>query len=102
SRVAYGLGITPERLKMIDGAEQVLRDAGLESVRVRLHANELARLEVPVSALPRLCDEALRSHVVERLRGLGFRFVTLDLEGFRSGSFQNLVSAEDLLRFSQK
>ena len=102
SRVAYGLGITPERLQMIDAAEQVLREAGLQSVRVRLHANELARLEVPVAALPRLCDEGLRSHVVARLREIGFRFVTLDLEGFRSGSFQNLVSTEDLIRFSQK
>jgi pyridinium-3,5-biscarboxylic acid mononucleotide sulfurtransferase len=100
SRVAYGLGITPERLVRIDAAEQTLRSLGLGAVRVRLHENELARLEVPLSALPRLCEGAVRETVVARLRELGFRYVTLDLEGFRSGSFQQLVPEEELLRFA--
>lgn len=102
SRIAYGVSVTPERLAMIDGAEQLLRATGLSSVRVRLHPNDLARLEAPLEALSLLCEESTRTLIVERLRELGFRFVTLDLEGFRSGSFQNLVSTEDLLRFSQK
>jgi pyridinium-3,5-biscarboxylic acid mononucleotide sulfurtransferase len=102
SRVAYGLNITPERLARIDAAEQVLRAQGLETVRVRLHENELARLEVPVAALPRLCEEGVREAVVAKLRELGFRYVTLDLEGFRSGSFQQLVPAEQLTRFTQR
>lgn len=101
SRVAYGLGITPERLARIDAAEQVLRTHGLGAVRVRLHENELARLEVPLAALPRLCEEGVRMAVVTQLRALGFRYVTLDLEGFRSGSFQQLVPAEELTRFAQ-
>jgi uncharacterized protein len=100
SRVAYGLNITPERLARIDAAEQFLRQFGLAAVRVRLHENELARLEVPMAALARLCESEIRKRVCERLRALGFRYVTLDLEGFRSGSFQQLVPAEELTRFS--
>jgi uncharacterized protein len=101
SRVAYGLGITPERLARIDAAEQALRELGLGAIRVRLHENELARLELPLDALSRLCEGAVRTAVVERLRSLGFKYVTLDLEGFRSGSFQQLVPASELARFAQ-
>lgn len=100
SRVAYGLNITPERLARIDAAEQVLRSLGLPSVRVRLHENELARLEVAVDALPRLCEPQVRETIVRQLRQLGFRYVTVDLEGFRSGSFQQLVPAETLTAFT--
>jgi uncharacterized protein len=100
SRVAYGLGITPERLARIDAAEQVLRKLGLGIVRVRLHENELARLEVPLNALSRFSEGGIRESIVNQLRALGFRYVTLDLEGFRSGSFQQLVPAEELTRFS--
>jgi uncharacterized protein len=101
SRIAYGVGVTPERLARIDSAEQLLRDLGLGTVRVRLHENELARLEVPLDALARLCEPAVRSAVVARLRKLGFRYTTVDLEGFRSGSFQQLVSPDELVRFSK-
>lgn len=101
SRVAYGLGITPERLARIDAAEQILRAHDLGTVRVRLHENDLARLEVPLGALPRLCEAKVREAVVEQLRALGFHYVTLDLEGFRSGSFQQLVPIEELTRFAQ-
>jgi uncharacterized protein len=101
SRVAYGLEITPERLARIDAAEQVLRSLGLPTLRVRLHENELARLEVPLAALGRLCEEGTRKRIVAELRQLGFRYVTLDLEGFRSGSFQQLVPTEDLMQFGQ-
>jgi uncharacterized protein len=100
SRIAYGVSVTPERLARIDAAEQELRSLGLEFVRVRLHEHELARLETPLEALPRLCDEAVRQRLVGRLRELGFRFVTVDLEGFRSGSFQQLVPSEELARFA--
>jgi uncharacterized protein len=100
SRVAYGVSVTPERLARIDAAEQFLRSLGLARVRVRLHENELARLEAPLDALARLCDDEVRGAVVARLRELGFRYVALDLEGFRSGSFQQLVSIEDRERFA--
>ncbi len=102
SRIAYGVSVTPERLARIDAAEQLLRSFDLGSVRVRLHENELARLEVPLAALLRLCDETVRPAIVARLRELGFRYVTIDLEGFRSGSFQQLVPSEELTRFAAK
>jgi pyridinium-3,5-biscarboxylic acid mononucleotide sulfurtransferase len=101
SRVAYGLNITPERLARIDAAEQALRALDLHAVRVRLHENELARLEVSVEDLPRLCEPTARQTIVERLRSLGFRYITVDLEGFRSGSFQQLIPASELERFAQ-
>lgn len=100
SRIAYGVAVSPERLARIDAAERALREAGLGTVRVRLHENDLARLEVPLAELPRLCQDAIREPLVARLRELGFRYVTLDLEGFRSGSFQQLIPSEDLARFA--
>ena len=102
SRVAYGLNITPERLARIDAAEQALRHLGLGEVRVRLHENELARLEVPLTAIPRLCEEEMRNTLIAQLKQLGFRYITLDLEGFRSGSFQQLVPLETLTKFTAK
>jgi uncharacterized protein len=94
SRVAYGEEVTPERLRMIDAAEQLLRSLGLATVRVRYHRGDLARLEVPAEAIARLCEPATREMLVARLRELGFKFVTLDLEGFRSGSLNALVLLE--------
>jgi uncharacterized protein len=97
SRVAYGEEVTPERVAMIDQAEQHLRGLGLRTLRVRYHRGDLARLEVPLDALPRLCEPGVRESLVQRLKELGFRFVTLDLEGFRSGSLNTLVPVEKLL-----
>jgi pyridinium-3,5-biscarboxylic acid mononucleotide sulfurtransferase len=91
SRVAYGEEVTPQRLAMIDQAEQFLRSHGLRTVRVRYHKGDLARLEVPLEALGELIDEHFRRELIARLREIGFKFVTLDLEGFRSGSMNQLV-----------
>jgi len=102
SRVAYGVAVTPERLAMIDRAEALLRELGFSRFRVRLHENSLARLELPIDQLPQLCIEATRLKIVEALREIGFRYIAVDLEGFRSGSFQQLVPAEDLVRFEQR
>lgn len=99
SRVVYGLDITPDRLARIDAAEQLLRELGLENVRVRHHRDDLARLEVRLADLPILCEESIRNVITNRLRELGFRYVTLDLEGFRSGSFQQLVSVDELAQY---
>jgi len=96
SRVAYGEEVTPERLAMIDRGEQLLRDLGLRTVRVRYHKGDLARLEVPADELGRLVEQSARRTLVEGLKGLGFRFVTIDLEGFRSGSLNVLVPLEVL------
>jgi len=83
SRIPYGTTITVERLRRVDAAERFLRDAGLGELRVRLH-EDVARIEVGVDAMPRLL--ACREAIVAELTRLGFRFVTLDLVGFRSGS----------------
>lgn len=91
SRIAYGEEVTPERLAMIDRAEQFLREQGLANLRVRYHKGDLARLEVPLADLPRLCEGETREKIAAEFRRLGFKFVTLDLEGFRSGSLNQLV-----------
>jgi uncharacterized protein len=96
SRVAYGQEVTPERLAMIDQAEQFLREVGLRMLRVRYHGGDVARLEVPLDALAKLCDATLREQLVARLKSIGFKYVTLDLEGFRSGSLNALVPIESL------
>jgi uncharacterized protein len=104
SRVAYGIQVTPARLSRVERAEALVRSilpgappAGAGSpgpsgttLRVRDHG-DLARVEVPVAALPLLVDEATRQRLVEGLRRLGFAYVTLDLEGFRSGSMNAAV-----------
>ena len=101
SRVVYGLKVTPERLARVDAAEQLLRELGLQQVRVRHHQDDLARLEVAPADLAKLVEDNTRAVLVERLRELGFRYVAVDLEGFRSGSFQQLVPSEELGKFKQ-
>jgi uncharacterized protein len=85
SRVPYGSEITREKLSMIERGEELLRSLGFAELRVR-HHGDLARIEVPLSQMGRLIEPGVREAVVAGLRGLGFRFVTFDLEGFRSGS----------------
>jgi uncharacterized protein len=96
SRVAYGEQVTPQRLSMIDKAEQFLREQGLRTLRVRYHKDDLARLEVPLDALAKLCEPTLRAALLAHLKSLGFKYVTLDLEGFRSGSLNTLLAVEGL------
>jgi uncharacterized protein len=100
SRVTYGLEVTPERLARIDRAEQFLRSLGFREPRVRLHADDLARIEVPADEIVELCEREIRRAVVEEFEQLGFKFITLDLAGFRSGGFTKLVPSEMLRRFS--
>lgn len=91
SRVAYGEEVTPQRLQMIDRAEQLLRALGLQTVRVRYHRGDLARLEVPVDAIPLLAAPETRQRLAAELKHFGFKYVTLDLEGFRSGSQNDVL-----------
>jgi uncharacterized protein len=87
SRIAYGLEVTPERVSRVDQAESFLRDLLQErELRVRHEANDLARLEIPLVCLPRLLEPGVRQQLTSNLHSLGFRYVTLDLDGFRSGS----------------
>lgn len=98
SRIAYGEEATPERVRMVDQAEQWLRQRGLRVLRVRYHRGDLARIEVPVDDLPRFIELKLRGELIPTFRALGFKFVTLDLEGFRSGSLNTVVPVESLIR----
>jgi uncharacterized protein len=100
SRLAPGVVVTRERTARVEAAEAYLRSLGLRECRVRLHEGELARIEVPLTELPPLADPARREGLVRRLRELGFRFVTLDLEGFRSGSLNALVGVETVRLFA--
>ena len=91
SRIAYGEEVTPERTSQIDRAERYLRSLGLGDVRVRYHRGDLARIEVPPDAIARLAEAATRGELAARFREFGFKFITLDLEGFRSGSLNDLL-----------
>lgn len=88
SRFAYGDLITPEKLRRIDDAEQLLLDRGFRQVRVRIAGidGDLARIEVAPGDIPALAAEPLRGEVAARCKELGFRYVTLDLQGYRTGS----------------
>ena len=97
SRIAYGVGVTTERVRRVDEAEKYLREEfGLLEFRVRHEANELARIEVSIDELPRLLDTSNRLAITAKLRELGFAFVTIDLEGFRSGSLNSVIAVDDL------
>lgn len=92
SRIAFGLEATPERLARVERAEAALRSLGLHDFRVRHHQDDLARVEVPAAAIARLATEEVRRQLTAELLAAGFRYVTLDLEGLRSGSLHAATS----------
>lgn len=95
SRIAYGVSVTRERLSRVEQAEDYLRTSGLRNVRVRLHEGELARIEVPADQIAGLMQEPTRSAISDRMVELGFQYVTIDLQGFSSGSMNRpLVSLQ--------
>ncbi len=85
SRIPYGMEVTPAKLRQIDQAEDALRALGFRQVRVR-HHGELARIELGADELPRALDPAQRDRMSRALHELGFRWVSLDLDGYRTGS----------------
>jgi uncharacterized protein len=94
SRISYGLEITEKRLKQIEQAEDFLRSLGLVEFRVR-HHDTIARIEVNAKDIAKVTAGPIRSKVVEKLKSLGFKFVTIDLQGFRSGSLNEQLSDEE-------
>lgn len=96
SRIAYGEKVTPERLAMVDAAERFLRERDFLPLRVRYHKGDMARIEVAVESLPQLVDPQFRRELVEHLKSVGFKYVTIDLEGFRSGSMNAVLPTESL------
>ncbi len=95
SRFPYGESITPERLIMIDKAEQYLLDLGIWQVRVRIH-NNLARIETDENGFKLLLDPQLRNQIYNELRKIGFTYVSLDLKGYRTGSMNETLSPAEL------
>ena len=93
SRFPYGTQITREGLTKVAAGERLLRRLGFRECRLRYHEN-VARIEVPAIELARLVEPEVRNEVVKELKALGFLYVTLDLQGFRSGSLNESLAAE--------
>jgi len=91
SRIAYGVKITPERLAMIDRAERFLRSRGFQPLRVRCHEGDVARIEVTPEAFPQFLVPGFRRGLIGELKTAGFKYIALDLEGFRSGSLNEVL-----------
>jgi len=89
SRIAYGVPVTIEKLSRVEAAEKVLREEGFTEFRVRLH-KDLARIELARLDLERALDLPLLDRIQKKIKDLGFKYVTLDLEGFRSGSMNEI------------
>ena len=85
SRIAYGTTVTIERLSEVDRGEEILREMGFREFRVR-HHDKLVRLEIASSEMEKILDTTVFGELAKRFRELGFKYVTLDLEGYRSGS----------------
>jgi uncharacterized protein len=94
SRIPYGLEVTEQRLKQIDEAETFLRGLGFVEFRVR-HHDTVARIEVHPEDFEKITAESIRMRIVEQLKSLGFKFVALDLQGFRSGSLNEPLSEKE-------
>jgi uncharacterized protein len=97
SRIEYGRPVTREALAVVEKGEDALRALGFRQFRVR-HHGEIVRIEIAREELARALNSALAAEFTKIFKALGFKFVTLDLEGFRSGSMNALLPAEDLLR----
>ena len=95
SRIPYGTEVTIEALERVGAAEAFLRSLGVRQLRVR-HHDEVARIEVEADGMAVLMADGTRERVVERLKEIGYRYVTLDLAGFRSGSMNEVLSLREV------
>jgi pyridinium-3,5-biscarboxylic acid mononucleotide sulfurtransferase len=91
SRIPYGLEITAERLEQVEKAETLLRSLGFVEFRVR-HHGDVARIEVRPEDMSRVIEPAIRNRIVEGLKSLGFLYIGLDLQGFRSGALNEALN----------
>jgi uncharacterized protein len=90
TRIPYGSEITPEKLREVGEAEEFIRSLGIDVVRVRHHGS-IARIEVGKDYFSALLDEQVRTKIEDRLKGLGFIYVALDLGGYRTGSMNDVL-----------
>jgi uncharacterized protein len=94
SRVTYGLEVTEQRLKQVEEAEDFLRKLGFVEFRVR-HHDTIARIEVQPEDMEKVTTEPERYKIIEKLKSLGFKYITVDLQGFRSGSLNELLTKDE-------
>lgn len=92
SRFPYGTPILRENLSRVDAAETFLRDNGFRRFRVRFHDTSTARVEVDPTEITRLVQEPFRAHLVAHFKQLGFTYITLDLQGYRTGSMNEVLT----------
>lgn len=93
SRFVYGETITEEKLGMVDKAEQLLLDMGFHQVRVRIH-DKMARIEVTPQEIEKIIKEENRERIVRELKKYGFTYISLDLQGYRTGSMNETLERE--------
>ncbi|MFK7896967.1 MAG: ATP-dependent sacrificial sulfur transferase LarE [Myxococcota bacterium] len=93
SRLPYGTEVTVERLGQVEKGEELLRGLGFRQLRLR-HHGELARIEIDPAELPRALDPAMAKRIVDTIKPLGFRYVSLDLEGYRTGSLNEVLQIQ--------
>jgi uncharacterized protein len=97
SRIEYGRAVTPEALQVVEQGEDALRALGFRQFRVR-HHGDIVRIEIARDELPRALSVEMSGQFTSIFKKLGFKFVTLDLEGFRSGSMNSLLPVDQLKR----
>jgi uncharacterized protein len=97
SRIEYGRPVTSEALSAVERGEDALRELGFRQFRVR-HHGDIARIEIARDELPHALSAEMAAEFTRIFKALGFKFVTLDLEGFRSGSMNTLLPAEQIIR----
>jgi uncharacterized protein len=97
SRIEYGRAVTPEALAAVERGEDALRGLGFRQFRVR-HHGEIARIEIAREEMGRALSQEMAVEFTRIFKGLGFKFVTLDLEGFRSGSMNALLAVDEIAR----
>jgi pyridinium-3,5-biscarboxylic acid mononucleotide sulfurtransferase len=100
SRIAYGTTVTIERLNKVDRGEEILREFGFREFRVR-HHDQLVRIEIAPAEMDRVLRKDLIDELARRFRQLGFKYVTLDLEGFRSGSMNEVLDRPQITQITQ-
>ncbi len=91
SRFVYGEEITKEKLQMVDKAEQLLLDLGFKQVRVRIH-NLMARIELNETDFQKIIKQNIRQKIIKEFKKLGFTYISLDLQGYRTGSMNEMLS----------
>jgi uncharacterized protein len=94
SRIPYGTRITPQMIEQVARAEAVIRECGIKQVRVR-HHGDIARIEVSADDFENLMDETVRRDIAQSLNDIGFRYVTADLLGYRTGSLNETLTGDE-------